>query len=160
MYLNSTVVIYAIIFNIFSKAGFLNSGTIDIQGWIPVHSGYCLTHFRMFSSNLILHPLDASNTHPLSPVMTLSPDIAKCVSKSLPIENHCFKPRMSGLRTYEPHASGIQRYQQRDALTKCYFKLCQGQFCWEKGQENDEELGQTGFQSCDDWSKHYYQKHD
>ena len=158
MHLDSTVVMYAIVFNIFSKAGFLNSGTIDIQGWILVHSGDCLTHLRMFSIILTLHPLETSNTHPL-PSHDLSPDIAKCVPKSLPIENHCSKPRMSGLRTYEPHASGTQRYQQRDALTKCYFKLCQGQFCWEKGQEKDEELGQTGFQSYDDWSKHYYQKH-
>lgn len=66
---------------------------------------------------------------------------------------------MSRLRTYEPHASDIQRYQQRDALTKCYFKLCQGQCYWEQEQKKDEELGQTGFQSYD-WSKWYYQKHD
>ena len=65
MHLDSTVVMYAIVFNSFSKAGFLNSGTIDIQGWILAHSGDCLTHLRMCSIILTLHPLEASNTHPL-----------------------------------------------------------------------------------------------
>lgn len=39
IYFNNIVVVYNIIFNIFSQVGFLNSGTIDILGWMLVHCG-------------------------------------------------------------------------------------------------------------------------
>lgn len=48
------------IFNIYSKAGFLNSGTIGDLGLMLV--GNCPMPFRMCSNILGLQPLDVSST--------------------------------------------------------------------------------------------------
>ena len=48
--------------------GFFNFGTIEILGWIILCHGCCSVHWRMFTSVIGLHTLDASSTL-LSPVV-------------------------------------------------------------------------------------------
>ena len=80
-----------------ASAEFLRLGTIDIWGWVTLCCGYCLVHWRMFSSIPGLYPVNATSTPPLGQLKT-SPDVAKCPlgDKIAP----SWEPLPSGVVTY------------------------------------------------------------
>lgn len=65
---------------VFSGAPFLNTGATDILGWWFLVVESCPVHWRRFSSNLELCPLDTSPTS--SPVVT-SENVSRCCPRPL-----------------------------------------------------------------------------
>lgn len=130
--------------------------------------GDCLMHFRMFINILSLHPLDASST-PSSSHDNFS-RYCQMSAKITPnlfsphFENYCSKAKRHGLEVEQKGM--VWRYMtrttleqegtnKRDVLTKALFQTLGRHLRWDKGQEKDKELGQTGFQSYNDRSNDY-----